>query len=136
MVTSTGVTSNKLGDNSLFGYKKLIAWQRANELAHKVYDLTLTFPKSELFGITSQLQRAALSVPTNIVEGHARNNKKEFHRFLAISLGSLAETEYLLEFAYGRRLIREEDFKEVSLLRSETGHIIWRLYISQKGSDK
>ncbi|MDP3973982.1 MAG: four helix bundle protein [Candidatus Daviesbacteria bacterium] len=127
------MTSNKLENNSLFGYKKLIAWQKANELAHKVYDLTLAFPRSELFGITSQLQRAVLSVPLNIVEGHARNNKKEFHRFLAISLGSLAETEYLLEFAYERKYIKEETFKEICLLRSEVGHIIWRLYISQKG---
>jgi len=126
------VTSNKLENNSLFGYKKLIAWQKANELAHKVYDLTLNFPRNELYGITSQLQRAALSVPTNLVEGHARNNKKEFHRFIAISLGSLAETEYLLEFAYERKLVKEEVFEEISLLRGEVGHIIWRLYISQK----
>lgn len=126
------MTSNKLENNSLFGYKKLIAWQKANELAHKVYDLTLNFPRNELYGITSQLQRAALSVPTNLVEGHARNNKKEFHRFIAISLGSLAETEYLLEFAYERKLVKEEVFEEISLLRGEVGHIIWRLYISQK----
>lgn len=127
------MTSNKLENNSLFGYKKLIAWQKANELAHKVYDLTLTFPKTELFGLTSQLQRACLSVPTNIVEGHARNSKKEFHRFLSIALGSLAETEYLLEFAYQRKLIKETDFQDICLLRAEAGHIIWKLYISQRG---
>lgn len=125
------VTSDKL-----VGYKKLIVWQRAHELARKVYDLTLTFPKNELFGMTSQLQRAVLSVPTNIVEGHARNSKKEFHRFLSIALGSLAETEYLLEFAYDRKLLNEKVFNEISLLRTETGHIIWKLYISQKGSNK
>ena len=113
-------------------FEDIIAWQKANELAHKAYDLTLVFPKAELFGLTSQLQRAVLSVPTNIVEGHARNSKKEFHRFLSIALGSLAETEYLLEFAYARGLIKEKDYEEISLLRSETGHIIWRLYISQK----
>lgn len=127
------MTSNKLENSSIFGYKKLIAWQKANELAHKVYDLALTFPKTELFGLTSQLQRASLSVPTNIVEGHARNSKKEFHRFLSIALGSLAETEYLLEFAYQRELIKEADFQDVCLLRAETGHIIWKLYLSQKG---
>lgn len=127
------MTSNKLGENLLFGYKKLIAWQRADELAHKVYDLTLTFPKNELYGLTSQLQRACLSVPTNIVEGHARNSRKEFHRFLSIALGSLAETEYLLEFAYKRKLIEESKFQVICLLRAETGHIIWKLYISQKG---
>lgn len=125
------MTSNKL-ENTLFGYKKLIAWQKANELAHRVYDLTVSFPKTEVFGLTSQLQRAALSVPTNMVEGHARNNKKEFHRFLSIALGSLAETEYLLEFAFERNLISKNDYEKVYLLRQETGHIIWKLYISQK----
>lgn len=127
------MTSNKLENSSLFGYKKLIAWQRADELAHKVYDVALAFPKNELFGLTSQLQRACLSVPTNIVEGHARNSKKEFHRFLSIALSSLAETEYLLEFAFKRKLIKENDFQAICLLRAEAGHIIWRLYISQKG---
>ena len=67
-----------------------------------------------------------------MVEGHARNNKNEFRRFLSIALGSLAETEYLLEFAYERGLIKDDKFNEVSLLREETGHIIWKLYISQK----
>lgn len=123
------MTSNK---TELFGYRKLIAWQRANELAHRVYDLTLIFPKSEIFGLTSQLQRAALSVPTNIVEGHARNNKKEFHRFLSIALGSLAETEYLLDFAFERKFIRQNQYNEVVLLRKETGHIVWKLFLSQK----
>ena len=131
MSDKTQVTSDKL-----VGYRKLIAWQKAHELAIKVYDLTLTFPKNELFGITSQLQRAALSVPTNIVECHARNSKNEFHRFLSIALGSLAETEYLLEFAFERGLIKGEKFQEISLLRTETGHIIWRLYISQKVESK
>jgi four helix bundle protein len=118
--------------STLFGYKKLIAWQKADKLAHLVYDLTLLFPKDELFGITSQLRRAVLSVPLNIVEGYGRNSKKEFHRFLAISLGSLAETEYLLEFAFSRGYIKEHSFKNVILLKEETGHIIWKLYISQK----
>lgn len=117
--------------NDAVGYKKLFAWQKANKLAHLVYNITLTFPKNEMFGLTSQLQRAALSVPTNIVEGQARNTKKEFHRFLSISLGSLAETQYLLEFAYERKLIKNNDFQEISLLRTETGNIIWKLYISQ-----
>ena len=129
MSDKTQVTSDKL-----VGYKKLIAWQRAHQLARKVYDLTLTFPRNEQFGITSQLQRAVLSVPTNIVEGHARNSKNEFHRFLSIALGSLAETEYLLEFAYERKLIKEKEFEDVCLLRAETGHIIWKLYLSQRSN--
>lgn len=118
--------------DSNFGYKKLIAWQKADKLAHEVYDLTLYFPKVEQFGLTSQLQRAILSVPVNIVEGYSRSSKNEFHRFLSISLGSLAEADYLLEFAYKRGLISEENFQKTSLLKEEVGRIIWRLYTSQK----
>ncbi len=76
------------------GYENLLAWQVADQFAHRVYDLTLKFPKEELFSLTSQLRRASLSVPCNIVEGFGRNSKKELHRFLAISLGSLAEAGY------------------------------------------
>jgi four helix bundle protein len=80
-------------------YKTLIVWQKADELALKVYKLTETFPKKETFGITSQIRRAVLSVPTNIVEGYSRRTKNEFSRFIDIARGSLAETEYLLEFS-------------------------------------
>lgn len=116
----------------LFGYKKLIAWQKSHELANKVYQVTLSFPKDEVFGLTSQLRRAGLSIPTNIVEGHARYNKKEFHRFLSIALSSMAEVEYLLEFAFGRGYIEETEYLEVCSLREQTGHILWKLFISQK----
>lgn len=115
-----------------FGYKRLIAWQKANSLAHQIYDLTLKFPRDEIYGLTSQLRRAALSVALNIVEGHARNSKKEFHRFLAISLGSLAETEYILSFAHERKYISDLDFKQVMLLRVSVGQLVWKLYLSQK----
>lgn len=88
------MTSNKL--NLEVGYRKLIAWQFADKLAWEVYKLTDKFPKDELYGLTSQIRRASLSIPLNIVEGHSRNSKNEFRQFLKIALGSLAETEYLL----------------------------------------
>lgn len=119
-----------MGDRN-FGYKQLVGWQKADELAHKVYDLTLSFPKAEQFGITSQLQRSILSAPTNIVEGYSRSGKNEFHRFLSISLGSLAEAGYLLEFACKRQLISQEEFLEINLLREEVGRILWKLFTSQ-----
>ena len=80
-------------------YKTLIVWQKANELALKIYKLTEDFSKKETFGITSQIRRAALSVPVNIVEGYGRRSKTELSRFIDISRGSLTETEYLLEFS-------------------------------------
>jgi len=110
----------------------LIAWQKADMLASKVYEITMNFPKSEIYGLTSQLRRAALSVPTNIVEGFAKNNKKEFCRYLGISLGSLAEVEYLLGFAFKQGFIKEKDYNALVDLRQECGKYIWRLLQSQK----
>lgn len=114
------------------GYKKLIAWQKSDELARNIYRITLNFPKNEMYGLTSQIQRAALSVPANIVEGYARASKKEFHRFLSIALGSLAEVEYFLTFAYEQNLIKKVEFESTLSLKEECGRIIWRLYQSQK----
>lgn len=126
------VISDKQKGISIFGYKKLIAWEKADLLAQKVYDLTDSFPKEELFGITSQLRRAVLSVPANIIEGYSRMSKREFHRFLGISLGSLAEVGYFLEFSFRRRLVKDIDYKEVISLKNECGRVIWSLYQSQK----
>lgn len=114
------------------GYRKLIAWQKADLLAEKVYEATSNFPKSELFGLTSQLRRATLSVPANIIEGYARNNKKEFHRFLSIALGSLSEVEYFLQFSFKQKFMNQPFFAELMNLKEECGRIIWKLYQSQK----
>jgi four helix bundle protein len=117
--------------NKLVGYQKLIAWQVADELAWEVYELTDKFPKHELYGMTSQLRRAVLSVPLNIVEGHARNNKNEFRRFLKIALGSLAEVDYLLKFSIKRKYITYKDCKEVAMKRESCGKLLWKLMKSQ-----
>lgn len=114
------------------GYQKLLAWQKADELAKKVYAEALTFPKEEVFGLTSQLKRAVLSVPLNIVEGHSRNSKNDFHRFLAIALGSLAETDYLLGFAHDLGYLNKSQFQELDLLREAVGQLTWKLYLSQQ----
>lgn len=115
-----------------FGYKKLIAWQKADELAKLIYTLTLQFPKSEIYGLTSQLRRAVLSIPANIIEGYARVNKNEFRRFLSIALGSLAEVEYFVTFSFEQKLIKQKDYQSVIDLKEECGRIIWKLYQSQK----
>ena len=109
------------------GYKKLIAWQLADKLAWEVYSLTEGFPKHEIYGLTSQLRRAILSVALNIVEGFSRNNKNEFRHFLNISLGSLAESDYLLQFSLRRKYIDDIKFKKVDGLRVETGKVLWSL---------
>ncbi len=114
------------------GYKNLIAWQRADKLAHEVYSATSDFPKAEIFGLTSQIRRAVLSVPANIVEGYARNSKNEFRRFLTISLGSLAELEYFLDFANKEKFLTVQQLNSLMNLKEECGRIIWSLYRSQK----
>ena len=85
-------------------YKDLIVWQKAMDLAEEVYRLSRAFPKEELYGLTSQLRRAVVSVPSNIAEGQARQSTAEFLNFLSIAQGSLAEvdTQQLLaqRFAY------------------------------------
>ena len=74
-------------------YRDLIAWQKAMDLVVDVYDATQDFPRSEQFGLTSQMRRSAVSVPCNIAEGQARDSTKEFAHFLSVSYGSLAELE-------------------------------------------
>jgi four helix bundle protein len=80
-------------------YKDLIVWQKADALAIKVYKVTKKFPNDEKYGITSQIRRAALSIPKNVVEGYARKGDKELARFVSIAIASAAETEYLLDFS-------------------------------------
>jgi four helix bundle protein len=77
-------------------FTKLLVWQRSHKLVLAIYGVSVGFPRSEQYGLTSQLRRAALSVPTNIAEGSKRQGQSDFARFLNIAEGSLAETEYLL----------------------------------------
>ena len=77
-------------------YRELLVWQRSHKLVLELYRATQTFPAAERFGLTSQLRRAALSVPTNIAEGARRANPREYANFLNMAQGSLSETEYLL----------------------------------------
>ena len=99
-------------------YRDLIVWQKAMDLAEEIHRLTKTFPREELYGLTSQIRRAAVSVPSNIAEGHARQSTAEFRNFLSISLGSLAEvdTQQLLaqRFEY---LTREQATKATQLMQ-------------------
>ncbi len=109
-------------------YKKLIVWRKADELAKLIYKETKNFPKEELYGITSQLRRAAISVPTNIVEGYARNSQNELKRFMSIALGSLAETEYLIEFCHDLEFYSQDVYLKIQNLRQEVGKLLWKFY--------
>lgn len=82
----------------MIDYKKYIVWQKSHDLVLEVYKATASFPKSELFNMVSQINRACLSIPTNIAEGCGRETQKELLRFLYISSGSAHELEYLFFF--------------------------------------
>ena len=109
-------------------YKELIVWQNSDKLAIEVYKVTKKFPKDEIYGITSQLRRAALSIPTNIVEGYARKGDKELARFVNIAIGSMAETEYLLDFSKRLGYISEKEYEGIEAIRSEVGKLLWNFY--------
>ncbi len=81
-------------------HRELNAWQQAMELVAAIYSATSKFPQNEQFGLTSQLRRAAVSVPANIAEGFARNGTKELLHFLGIASGSLSELDTLVELAH------------------------------------
>jgi four helix bundle protein len=81
------------------GYRDLKVWQLGVEISLTVYRITNEFPRSEIYGLTSQLRRAAVSIPSNIAEGHSRGQTKDFVRFLSISRGSVAELETQLLIA-------------------------------------
>jgi len=98
-------------------YTKIVAWQRAHELTVAVYRLTQAFPRAEMFGLTSQLRRASTSVAANIVEGSARNSKRDYLHFLNIAEASLRETEYLLLLA------RELDYMSEAQHQQMTGFV-------------
>ena len=81
-------------------HKRLLAWQKSMDLVVEMYELTRTFPKDELYGLTSQVRRASVSVPSNISEGAAGRSGTQFRNFLSIAIGSLNEVSTQLEIAY------------------------------------
>jgi four helix bundle protein len=101
-------------------YKKIIAWQRAHELTKRIYQETRSFPKDEMFGMTSQIRRAAYSVPSNIVEGSARESKKDYLRFLHIAFASLKEVEYFILLSYDLGYLDAAVYDELSTAVNET----------------
>lgn len=92
----------------------LEVWKLSHQLVLSIYKITEKFPKTEQFGLVSQIRRSAISIPTNIIEGQARQYKKEFIQFLYIAKGSLEETNYHLFLAKDLVFISEETYQELS----------------------
>ena len=94
----------------MHNFRKLDTWLDGVELADTIYTLTASFPKTEIYGLSSQMQRAAVSVPSNIAEGSGKGSDRDFARFVSISLGSLVELETQIEIAYRRGYISTENY--------------------------
>jgi four helix bundle protein len=105
--------------------KRDILKEKMDELAYSVYKETKSFPKDEIFGITSQLRRAVLSIVLNYIEGYARNGAKEYRNFLKISYGSLQETKYLLFFSARENYLSEGSYAKLEKLTDEVGALLW-----------
>lgn len=96
-----------------------------NEYVHEVYDITQQFPKDEIFGVTSQLRRSALSVILNYIEGYARRRRNVTLSFLEISYGSLKESKYLLYFSYKRNYLNKETYQKAENYADKIGKMLW-----------
>ena len=98
-------------------HKDLEIWQLGIELVTQIYKMTSNFPKEELYGLTSQMRRCSVSIPSNIAEGAARNSKKEFLQFLYFSLGSLSELETQLIISKNLGFLNNPNFELIEKLR-------------------
>lgn len=100
-------------------YKDLIFYQKAVKVSVMIYEVTEKFPQSEIFGLTSQMRRAAVSIVSNIAEGTRRSTKKDFRQFLFIAFGSAAELEAQIEIAKQLKFAEKIDFSEIEGLLTE-----------------
>jgi four helix bundle protein len=105
-------------------YRDLLAWQKAVVLVESVYKVTAGMPAEERYGLTSQLRRAAVSIPSNIAEGHGRETTREFTRFISIARGSLAELETQLEVVSRLAMLSPERTRPILDACDELGRIL------------
>lgn len=94
-------------------YRDLLVWQKSMQLVTDVYKQTKTFPADELYGLTSQLRRCAISLPSNIAEGYGRRSTQDYIRFLRIACGSLYEQQTQLEIALNLSYLKREEFEKI-----------------------
>ena len=105
-------------------HRKLETWQKSIELTEIIYKITSLFPKEEIYGLTNQMRRCAVSVASNIAEGAARNSTKEFLQFLSIAQGSLSELDTQLELSLRLNYLNERDYKDTVFLTTITFKLI------------
>ena len=123
---------SRLAISDMETHKDLRVWQQSIELVTSIYMITKTFPKEEMFGLVSQMRRAAVSVPSNIAEGYARGTDRENLHFLRISSGSMSEVETQLLLSWNLGYISQESYDELS----ENLTSVWKQLNALKSSIK
>jgi four helix bundle protein len=108
----------------IHSYQELIVWQKAMDLTVQIYKITAKLPKEELFSLTNQMRRAAVSIPSNIAEGQARHSRKEFLQFIGIAKGSKAELETQLLLCQKIGYLIDTDISEAMNLLQEVGKML------------
>lgn len=105
-------------------YKDLEVWKTSMNFTDSIYSITKRYPKEELFGLTSQTKRAAVSIPSNLAEGLGRKSKKDTAHFLIIARGSGFEIETLLRIAFRSKILSEEEFQELEKMRAQSMRLL------------
>jgi four helix bundle protein len=113
-------------------FRELVVWQRAMQLTIAIYRLTQAFPREELYGLTSQIRRSAVSVPSNIAEGHGRLNSGEYRQFLGIACGSNFELQTQLEIARALEIGNPRLLDGAESLSHEVGKMLYAILESIK----
>jgi four helix bundle protein len=116
-------------------FRDLTAWQKAMALAEACYALTAAFPQAERYGLTVQIRRAAVSIPSNIAEGHNRRSRQAFANHVGIALGSQAELETQIELAVRLRLVPQKAATPVQSVAAEVGRLLPGLVRSLENTD-
>jgi four helix bundle protein len=106
-------------NKSIQSYKDLIVWQKSMQLTVLIYKLTEKFPKSEIYGLTSQMRRCSISIPSNIAEGSRRSTKKDYSHFMSIAFGSGSELETQIEITKRLFFVKNLDFTKIDSLLNE-----------------
>jgi len=114
-------------------FTKIRAWQLSDDFTVEVYKITKDSPREEVYGLSSQLRRAASSVPANIAEGANRSSKKEYLQFLSVASGSLAEARYFLHLSRRLGYVGDGDYSKASKLAEETSKTLSGLIHALKG---
>jgi four helix bundle protein len=128
------LAESKLEANMGRSYRELVAWKKAMLLVTEIYWATKSFPIEERYGLTNQLRRAAVSIPSNIAEGQARFSAKDFHRFLSTARGSLVEVETQVEIAKNLGYLSDVQSATLSQSTAELGRVLNGLISSIKSA--